>query len=109
MNVSCEEPAKCTIAVLNGCQPSEGYAVGWKCLVFQFLEFSRPKSSLSELSNISLSPETAGTGNNAMQESNDIAFLQNLLQICIKASLLFLIKLASYYAEIFMHWLKSYS
>lgn len=86
----------------------EGYAVSWKCLIVQFLEFSRPKAS-SELSNISLSPETAGTGNNAVKESNDTAFLRNLLQICIKASLLFLIKLASYYAEFFMHWLKSYS
>lgn len=79
----------------------EGYAVSWKCLIVQFLEFSRPEVSLSELSNISLSPETAGTGNNAVKESSDTAFLQNLLQICIKTSLLFLIKLASYYAEIF--------
>lgn len=81
----------------------EGCTVSWKCFVVQFLEFSRPKVSLSELSNISLSPETAGTGSNAMKELNDTAFLQNLLQISIKASLLFLIKLASYYAEIFMH------
>lgn len=82
---------------------AEGYSVSWKCFVVQFLEFSRPKVSSSELSNISLSPVTAGTGNNAMKESSDTAVLQNHLQICIKASLLFLIKLASYYAEIFMH------
>lgn len=81
----------------------EGYAASWEYLVVQFLEFSRPKISLSELSNISLSPEAAGTGNNAVKESSDTAFLQNLLQISIKASLLFLIKLPSYYAEIFMH------
>lgn len=48
-------------------------------------------------------------GNKSMEESSDLAFLQNILQICIKASLLFLIKLTSYHAETFMHFFKSYS
>lgn len=48
-------------------------------------------------------------GNKSMQKSHDLAFLQNILQICIKASLLFLIKLTSYQAVTFMRHFRSYS
>lgn len=65
--------------------------------------------SLFGLSDRSLTPETADMGNKSVQGSRDLAFLQNILQICIKASLLFLIKLTSYQAVTFMHHFRSYS